>query len=142
MVVETLIAGFHELQRLAGVNPVKGHAWHGLRRDFALALDRVGEVGGSPLSQAERNEAGGWQPGSTIREDVYRPEIDLPRLKRLAQVREHVREGNRADEAPEAELGRLRERVNSLEAALSEVLQQIGEGTSAVQRILDREHRA
>ncbi|HEU4558928.1 MAG TPA: hypothetical protein VFS20_13805 [Longimicrobium sp.] len=141
MVVETLIAGFHELEKLAGVSPVKGRGWHGLRRDFALALDRVGEVEGRPLSQAERNEAGGWEPGSTIRDDVYRPEIDLPRLKRLAQVREHVRERN-PNETPAPEVDRLRARVNSLEAALLEVLQQIGEGTSAVQRILNREHRA
>jgi hypothetical protein len=77
---------FHELERIAGVKPVPGRAWYGLRR---VATDMA-----EALTQDERvkNAVGGWRDSETRRRIYLDRESDEVR-RQAADVRRRMRVG-------------------------------------------------
>jgi hypothetical protein len=77
----------HALERAAEVAPVKGRAWHGLRRAFTNLYPEA-------TTDARLLDAiGGWVPGSSMREGTYQEKESRSVAEKAAQLREQVRPG-------------------------------------------------
>jgi hypothetical protein len=79
-------AAFHELERIAGVTPVRGRGWYGLRRvasDLAEALTHDDRV---------KNALGGWRD-STTRTRIYQDHESVIVRIEAAVIRQRMRLG-------------------------------------------------
>ncbi len=86
---DALRKAFHALEVAAGVTPVKGRAWYGLRR---VATDAA------PNYTSDRrvlDKLGGWTAGSTTREDTYQDREDELLMEATAAVRRAWRAGEK-----------------------------------------------
>jgi hypothetical protein len=83
--MSNLVALFHELERLAGVEPVEGRAWHGMRRRLSDLAE--------PLTSDERakNAVTGHAPGSKMRGSVYQESESEAVMQAAADVRAKAR---------------------------------------------------
>jgi hypothetical protein len=84
---DALRKAFHELEVAAGVVPVEGRGWYGLRR---IATDAA------PNYTSDRrvlDKLGGWTAGSTTREDTYQNREDELLIAETAAVRRAWRVG-------------------------------------------------
>jgi len=82
---QQMLRAFHKLERAAGIVPVPGRGWYGLRR---LSADLANDV---ETDTRVLNQAGGWAQGSTVREDTYQDTDRLKIAAKVAIVREKMR---------------------------------------------------
>lgn len=88
---------FHELERVAGVTPVPGRGWYGLRR---VATDAANDVTGD---SRVLNAMGGWSPSSSEREARYQKRGNSRVRAKAAEARDQMRGAAPAGpEAPDA----------------------------------------
>jgi hypothetical protein len=82
----TLIGMVHDLERIAGVKPEKGRAWHGIRRAFSDMYE--------PLTTDERvkDQLGGWAPGSDMRRSTYEEQEAAGVLADASKLRGKVKQ--------------------------------------------------
>ncbi len=86
---DALRKAFHALEVAAGVTPVAGRGWYGLRR---VATDAA------PNYTSDRrvlDKLGGWTAGSTTREDTYQDREDEMLIAETAAVRRAWRAGEK-----------------------------------------------
>ncbi|MDB4886330.1 MAG: hypothetical protein JWN79_1768, partial [Gemmatimonadetes bacterium] len=86
---DALRKAFHALEVAAGVTPVDGRGWYGLRR---VATDAA------PAFTSDRrvlDKLGGWTAGSTTREDTYQDRDDELLMEATAKVRRAWRAGGK-----------------------------------------------
>lgn len=78
---------FHEFERAAGVEPVDGRGWHGVRRYYSDVYE--------PLTADERvkDAMGGWVAGSGMRRSVYQQQEDEATAQATSDLRARVRGG-------------------------------------------------
>ena len=82
---QQMLRAFHKLEREAGITPVPGRGWYGLRR---LSADLANDV---ETDTRVLNQTGGWAQGSTVREDTYQDTDRLKIAAKVAVVREKMR---------------------------------------------------
>jgi hypothetical protein len=86
---DALRKAFHALEVAAGVTPVEGRGWYGLRR---VSTDEA------PRYTSDRrvmDKLGGWTAGSTTREDTYQDREDELLIAETAAVRRAWRAGEK-----------------------------------------------
>lgn len=83
----TLIKLFHKLEIHAGVTPVEGRAWHGIRRAFSDLYENATE------DARVKDQLGGWKPGSEMRRTIYQEAESAELLLAAAAVRARYRPG-------------------------------------------------
>lgn len=86
----TMLEAFHELERLAGITPVHGRGWYGLRR---LTRDLYEEIARTMegVDAGVRNVVQGWDVNSTVGDDIYRHKERQRALALGAELRTRVR---------------------------------------------------
>lgn len=87
--LQSEVAGLLALEVAAGVTPVKGRGWYGLRR---VSTDQA------PRYTSDRrvmDKLGGWTAGSTTREDTYQDREDELLIAETAAVRRAWRTGKK-----------------------------------------------
>lgn len=84
---DALRKAFHALEVAAGVKPVEGRGWYGLRR---VATDAAPDY---TSDRRVLDKLGGWTAGSTTREDTYQDREDGLLIAETAAVRRAWRAG-------------------------------------------------
>lgn len=82
----SFINPFHDFEVAAGVTPVKGRGWHGVRRgmsDFYQNLIKTGVITDARIL----NQLQGWVPGSAMRERVYQDQESEELVKDASDAR-------------------------------------------------------
>lgn len=118
----TALAQFYAVEKAAGVEPIDGRGWYGLRRGFS-DLTRV-----ETTDERVRDAAGGWTTGSETRSRIYMDPNDLSVIEEAARVRRKVRtfaEKPMGEDAPSRKKAELLEAEGVSPERIAEVLRQL-----------------